>query len=57
MLFMISLFQDEFCLCVKERYNEVYCELDHSAIDVKKKVDDVIAPLMQTRFFNDPGNS
>ncbi|XP_044165795.1 uncharacterized protein LOC114963377 [Acropora millepora] len=48
---------DEFCLYVKERYNEVYCELDHSAIDVKKKVDDVIAPLMQTRFFNDPGNS
>ena len=54
---MISLFQDEFCLYVEERYDEVYCGHDYSAIDVKKKVDDVIAPLMQTRFFNDPGNS
>ncbi|XP_074623221.1 uncharacterized protein LOC141881352 [Acropora palmata] len=48
---------DEFCLYVKERYDEVYCEHDHSANDVKKKVDDVIAPLMQTRFFHEPGNS
>ena len=54
---MISLFQEEFCRYVKERYDEVYCEHDHSANDVKKKVDDVIAPLMQTRFFHEPGNS
>lgn len=56
---IISLFQKRFCLYVEERYKEAYCEHDLSdnAIDVKKIADDVIDPLIQTRFFREPGDT
>ena len=55
---MISLFQDAFCRYVKERYIKVYeHEHDLNTVDIKKKVDDVIAPLKQTRFFYEQGSS
>ena len=44
---------------MEERYKEAYCEHDLSdnAIDVKKIADDVIDPLIQTRFFREPGDT
>ena len=44
---------------MEERYKEAYCEHDLSdnAIDVNKIAVDVIDPLIQTRFFREPGDT